>query len=230
MRYWTVTILALAVFASCTALFSDKLTGLLDAGTCASGNQPFVVARECPEGTETDGFLLGASVLGLLVAAAILPLRGPRPGGGTVVGLGASMLWGWALFFTVTGAISLVHSLTSEVIGPDGKTGGIIVGVTFLLMGLPVLAFVFAGLVARLRGRDERQLGSFSSSGLADRAVTRLIGSHGPARASSGFRSEAEAPSTEATLQQLERLQRLRDSGALSEAEFAEQKRRILSG
>jgi len=230
MRYRAVTTLAVALFAGCTYLFCDKLTGLLDAGTCASGNQPFVVARECPGGTETDGLLLGASIVGLLLAAAILVLRGRRPDGSRSTGLGGMVLAGWAVFFTVTGTVSLVHSFTSEVIASDGKTGGIVVGVTFLVMGLPVLAFVGAGLLARLRGRDERPPSAFSSSPLADRAVSRLIGAQASPRSSSGFGTEAAAPTTGATIDQLERLQRLRDAGTLSEAEFAEQKARILGG
>ncbi len=228
MRYWTVTIVAVALFAASTALFAEKLTGLLDAGTCASGNQPFVVARECPEGTETDGLLLGASIFGILLAAAILVLRGFRPPGSRMPGLGGMMVWGWALFFTTTGTISLVHSFTSEVIGSDGKTGGIIVGATFLVMGLPALAFVVAGLIARLRGRDERPASAFSTSGLADRVTKRLIGTPAASPTTSGFGAAASASTTDAKLDELERLQRLRDAGALSEAEFAEQKARIL--
>ena len=61
-------------------------------------------------------------------------------------GAGAGFTWlaagGWAVFFTATGAVSLIHSLTSDTIRPDGKLGGIIVGVTFLLMGVPGSGFV----------------------------------------------------------------------------------------
>lgn len=235
MRYRTVTILAVAVFTASTVLFCDKLTGLLDAGTCASGNQPFVVARECPAGTETDGLLLGASVIGLLAAIGILAFRGLRPQRSRLPGFGAMVLGGWAIFFTVSGAVSLIHSFTSEVIGPDGETGGIVVGATFLVMGLPVLALVLAALVSRLRGRDERPAYETATAGLAGKAVARVIGSSlkgsgqrtgaGPA---SGFRSADDAGSTDATLGRLERLQRLRESGALTDAEFESEKARVL--
>lgn len=230
MRYWTVTLIAIAAFAACTVLFCEKLTTLLDVGTCASGNQPFVVARECPEGTETDGLLLGASIVGILLSGVILVLRGPRPRGSGSTGLAGMALAGWAVFFTVTGAVSLIHSLTSDVIGPDGKTGGIVVAATFLLMGLPVLAFVLAGLLSRLRGRDgrdEQPTLPFSSSPLASRVATGVLGSVKRSPEGSGFASSAA--STDSRLEQLERLQRLREAGALTAAEFEAQKARILS-
>ncbi|MBA2523841.1 MAG: SHOCT domain-containing protein [Solirubrobacterales bacterium] len=95
-------------------------------------------------------------------------------------------------------------------------------------MGLPALAFVVAGLIARLRGRDERPASAFSTSGLADRVTKRLIGTPAASPTTSGFGAAASASTTDAKLDELERLQRLRDAGALSEAEFAEQKARIL--
>lgn len=221
MRYWTVTLIAVAAFAACTYLFCEKLTMLLDVGTCASGNQPFVVARECPEGTEGDGLLLGASVVGILLAGALLIFRGRPPEGSRSMGIGWMALAGWALFFTITGTVSLVHSLTSDLIGPDGKTGGLIVAITFLIMGLPVLLFVAGGLIARMRGRDETPAFPYSSSRIANRAATSLFGSmkSAPAPDSAGSR-----------LERLERLQRLRESGVLTEAEFEIEKARVLSG
>lgn len=234
MRYWTVTLIAVAAFAACTYLFCEKLTLLLDVGTCASGNQPFVVARECPEGTEGDGLLLGGSVVGILLAGILLVFRGPRPEGSRAMGIGWMALAGWALFFTITGIVSLVHSLTSDLIGPDGKTGGLVVAVTFLLMGLPVLLFVVAGLTARVRGRDETPAFPYSSSRIANRAATSLFGSMKPAQPADSSRfataSASPASSTDEQLEQLERLQRLRESGALTESEFETQKARVLGG
>lgn len=136
MRYRIFTLLAVLVFAGSLYLFCTKLTELLDTGTCASGNTPYEISRPCPEGTDTDAYLLMASIFGLFAAVGLAGLRGPRPGGGGF-GFGAMMLTGWALFFTIGGGVSLYHSLTSDVIGEDGKLGGIIVGATFLFMGVP---------------------------------------------------------------------------------------------
>lgn len=249
MRYRVLSLAAVLVFAGSVYLFCTKLTGLLDTGTCASGG-PYEISRPCPEGTGTDVLLLMASILGLFVAAGLAGLRGQRPGGGGV-GFNGMMLAGWALFFTISGAVALVHSLTSEVIGPDGKLGGIIVGATFLLMGVPVLLFlpwmiingrnraggvsspetVYAGAEpggqgwmstlrtgSKLMGDLSTQMTSAGSVGSSD-----SVGSSG----SSSFGSSGGDSDT---IGQLERLQRLHQSGALTEAEFAAEKARILSG
>ena len=92
MRYWTSRSWRSSLFAACVWLFCDKLTTLLDTGTCASGNQPFVVARECPEGTDTDGLLIGGSIFGMFFAGGLLAFRGRAPAGargGGLLGFGA---------------------------------------------------------------------------------------------------------------------------------------------
>lgn len=229
MRYWTATILGVGLFAGSVVAFCVELTSLLDIGTCASGNQPFVVQRECPEGTATTGLLLVASIFGLFIAAGIVSARGRRPSSRMP---GAFLIvHGWAIFFSATGTVSLVHALTSDVIGPDGKTGGIIVGIIFLIMGLPALAFVLGDMIRDLR-RDERPAPLRTPGGLVGKAVARLVESSVVAGQTSarGFGAAATPPAADATLDQLERLQRLRDLGTLSEAEFAAQKARIIGG
>lgn len=229
MRYWTATILGVGLFAGSVVAFSVELTSLLDIGTCASGNQPFVVQRECPEGTATSGLLLGASIFGLFIAAGLVSARGRRPSSRMP---GAFLIvHGWALFFTATGAVSLVHALTSDTIGSDGKMGGIIVGIIFLVMGLPVLALVLAFMLRGLR-RDERPPAARAPGGFVGRAVARLVDSRiAPGQTSArGFGGAPSTSTGDATLDQLERLQRLRDQGTLSEAEFAAQKARIVGG
>ena len=250
MRYRIFTLLAVLVFAGSLYLFCTKLTGLLDTGTCASGG-PYEVSRPCPEGTETDALLLMASAVGLFAAIGLLGLRGRRPGGGGL-GFGSMVMIGWALFFTITGEVSLVHSLTSDVIGDDGKLGGIIVGATFLLMGVPVLFFipwmlvnsrrtaggiqspetVYAGgepggegWLSTLRTGSKlmkdlsTQLNSSGSVGSSD-----SVGSTG----SSSYGFESSSSAGDDSIAKLERLQRLRESGALSQTEFETEKARIL--
>lgn len=242
MRYRVLSVAAVLVFAGSLYLFCTKLTGLLDTGTCASGG-PYAISRPCPEGTGTDVLLLMSSIFGLFVAAALAGLRGPRPGGGGF-GFNSMMVTGWALFFTISGGVSLYHSLTSDVIGPDGKTGGIIVGATFLVMGVPVLLFVpklIAG--ARRSARDGETVYAGDApagegwmttlrtgSQLMREAATGGGSDASPnATGSSGFSFESDSTGGGDKITQLERLQRLRESGALTEAEFAAEKARILS-
>ncbi len=155
-----MTALGIGIFLACVVGFCVGLLSLLDVGTCASGNQPFEIApgRECPDGTEAKALLLILSILGLLVATGVFLLRG-RPPGGWATFSAMPLLAGWAIFFTATGAAALIHSLTSETIPADGKLGGEIVGVTFLIMGLPVLVFWLWRVSRRLGRRDERPAG-----------------------------------------------------------------------
>lgn len=236
MRYRALSAAAVVVFAASLYLFCVKLTGLLDTGTCASGG-PYEISRPCPEGTGTDALLLGASIFGLFVAAALAGLRGPRPGGGGV-GFNSMMLAGWALFFTISGGVALSHSLTSDVIGPDGKLGGVIVGATFLVMGVPALLFVL--WIAASTRRAARGIASpetvyaGAEPGGSGWITTLRTGSNVAdplATAGSSGAGGADYPpgGDDATISRLERLERLRRSGALTESEFAAEKARILS-
>lgn len=247
MRYRLFTLAAVLVFAGCIYAFCVSLTSLLDTGTCASGG-PYVIARPCPEGTDADGLLLAAAIIGLFAAMGLVALRGRRPGGGGF-GFSSMVLAGWALFFTITGAVSLIHSLTSDVIRPDGKTGGIIVGATFLFMGLPVLLFGVAIAIKNARdtarGTHGGQTVYPDSTGVAGWASAMKKGSqlmrhmsrdvasgnlgHSAGRGYADDHPGHGGSGDGDTITQLERLQRLRESGTLSEAEFASEKQRILS-
>lgn len=152
-----MTGLGTAVFIACVVGFSVALTSLLDAGTCASGNQPYVIARECPDGTGTKALLLALSIVGLFVAIGVFLLRGRPPGGWSKISA-SPLLAGWGIFFTASGTVALVHALTSETIPDDGKLGGEIVGVIFLLMGLPVL-IAWIWIMLRGLGRRDRPVG-----------------------------------------------------------------------
>jgi hypothetical protein len=232
LRYRVLTVVALLGYAASTWLFCTKLTTLLDTGTCASGG-PYVSARECPEGTGTDVLLLSLSIVGFFVATGIAGLRGRKPGGGGL-GFGGMVLLGWVVFFTVSGAVALVHALTSDVIGDDGKLGGIIVGATFLLLGVPPLLFALPSAIRdAFRSRDASATGPVTyadNTGVQGWASTMRLGSQLMRDASSGSAALGGAGSGGDSIAQLERLQRLREQGALTESEFEEQKRRILRG
>jgi hypothetical protein len=152
MGFYVRSVLGIALFVGSVVLFNVQLIALLEIGTCASGNTPYEIARPCPEGTGTDMLLLFASVFGGLIGAGIYAFRGRSPHGesGRFASIGGGVA-AWGVFFTATGASSLIHSLSSETIGPDGELGGAIVGVIFLLMGLPALGMVAWGLLNRRR-------------------------------------------------------------------------------
>jgi hypothetical protein len=234
VRYRVLTVVAILGYAGSTWLFCTKLTTLLDTGTCASGG-PYVSARQCPEGTGTDVLLLGLSIVAFFLSLGIAGLRGRRPGGGGL-GFGGMALLGWVIFFTVSGSVSLVHALTADGIGDDGKLGGSIVGATFLLLGVPPLLLALpAALRDAFRARDGAARGPVTYADNAGepgwmstmRVGSKLAGRDSATRFASFSGSGAGGGDT---IAQLERLQRLREQGALSEAEFEQQKRRILGG
>lgn len=225
MSYWVKSVVGAAIFLAALALFNVELLKLFDTGTCASGG-PYVSARPCPDGTTTNVLLLMGSILGGLIGAFIFAARGARPGDpnqGKGAGLTTGMLC-WALFFSVTGAVSVYYGVTADDPGPGAQTAAFIVGGTFLLMGLPVLVWlVYLGLSRR---RDPAPDPRFQPS--VGTVTAR------PARAYTAPVAPAPAPTPAQqgadTVTQLERLQRLRESGALTDAEFEQQKRRLLGG
>jgi hypothetical protein len=226
MGYLIKAGLGLALFLGAIVLFNVKLVELLETGTCASGNTPYEIAVPCPEGTGTDALLLVASIFAGLSGATLFAFRGEPPWGSRrrsvgFFGLGALA---WGLFFTATGATALIAAQSSDTIGAGGELGGTIVGVTFLLMGAPVLAFALWNQVRALAGRrDERPR---SAPGGAATAASGLIG-----QMRSGLeRAQASVGGGGDAIGRLERLQKLRESGAISETEFEREKARILAG
>ncbi len=232
MSYWLKALIGGALFLGSVVFFSKQLVELLEIGTCASGNTPYVSARPCPEGAGTDAMLLMGSILTGLVGAWIFAVRGSRPGradqGGVSRGLssGAAM---WAIFFTGSGAYILFASLTKDSLPEDGRLGGIIVGATFLLMGLPVSVYLAWAALSDLGDRRQKPDDRFTlpESEATVRPAPRVPyvpATPAPAPTPAQPSEDAEYD----LLTRLERLQRLRESGALTEAEFETQKRRIL--
>jgi len=214
------------LFAASVVGFCIALTDLLEVGTCASGNTPYVIAQPCPEGTGSSVLVLVLSIFGLLASGLAYALRGAPGGGG-----GLPFVLGWAIFFTATGAASLIHTLTSDTIPVDGKLGGQIVGVIFLLMGVPALVFSVWRLIAGGRDRAHGPTASGSPARVdlnSLRGLTGLAEQLRQARAAAAEAAPGESASDEDTISQLERLGRLRDDGTLTQAEFEAQKRRVL--
>lgn len=196
-------------------LFNVQLVKFLEVGTCASGNVPYEIAPgyECPEGTTGEFWLFVGSVFGMLVSTGMYAARGAGPGGRR-----SGFAWpllAWGAFFAGTGAVSLIASLTSDTIGPDGELGGIIVGITFLGMGLPALALTAFGV-----GWGRRRLETSGFARVAMNIYRETAGDPKP-------RPRHPVDNGD-SIDKLERLQRLRESGAINDAEFEEQKARVL--
>jgi Short C-terminal domain len=229
----------LALFFGGIVLFNVQLQELLDIGTCASGNVPYEISQPCPEGTGTKILLLMGSVIGALIGAAIFAFRGDPPWGerkssGSLFGY-ATLAWG--LFFAGTGAAliigqpygEIVDPNTGEVAGrPDSQLGSTITGITFLVMGVPALLLGLWGSFKTLTGRDTASRRSrsgdlLSQLGRAKGAIPGVAGggpSSGAGRGGGG---------TGDSIGRLERLQRLKESGAINQSEFEREKAKILS-
>jgi hypothetical protein len=217
MGYLLKAGVGLALFLGAIVLFNVKLLALLDTGTCASGNVPYEIAPgyECPEGTGTDILLLTASIFGGLIGAAIFAFRGEPPWGSGKRRMGGLFSFGtfaWGVFFTATGATMLIAALTDDSLGADSDLGGKIVGITFLVMGLPALLIALWGFVKSFGRVEQAQaaqsLGSRLPWGSGD----------GGTRGSGGD-----------AIGKLERLQKLRESGAINDSEFEREKAKILA-
>jgi hypothetical protein len=216
MGYLAKSVIGAAVFIGCLVLFNVKLVSLLETGTCASGNVPYEIAPgyQCPDDTGRDILLLTGSIFGMLIGAAIFAFRGVSPRGGRsrFGGMFGAGTFAWGLFFTATGATSLYASLTNDAIqnSNGGELGGIIVGATFLVMGVPALLIALWGLAKSFGGRDEWPAP----------AIAAAPGGGVMSRMSAGLGGQ---------IAKLERLQKLRESGALTDTEFEREKAKILA-
>ena len=235
----------LVLFFGSIVVFNLKLVELLEVGTCASGG-PYEISRPCPEGVGTDIVLLTASVFTGLIGAGIFAFRGDPPWGrrrpgGNFLGLGAAA---WGIFFTATGATMLYTALANDTVGSDGELGAMITAVTFLLMGAPVLAIVLWSAVRGLGGRrDESPATSVSATGalggggafgrmrtgMANVESARGIGETMKWGSAGGYGTGGAAASAD-TIGKIERLQKLRESGAITDVEFEREKAKILAG
>lgn len=236
MGYYVKMFVGAVLFLAALVAFNYALLNLLETGTCASGNTPYEIAKPCPAGTGSYVGLLIGSIFGGLIGAGIFAFRGDPPGRSRPLNSGNS--WGltaWGLFFGATGIAALIGSFAGDL-PPDGKLGGVIVGITFALMGVPVLLFLAWGAVKGIFGRgDERPAMAASGSGAAPTAGGGLLDSMRAAttQTSSGAWRNISAASGGGgggdAIERIGRLDDLRRSGALTQAEFDKQKAKILA-
>ncbi|MBA2546473.1 MAG: SHOCT domain-containing protein [Solirubrobacterales bacterium] len=225
MGYLVKAGLGLVLFFGAIVVFNVKLIELMEAGTCASGNTAFEIARPCPEGTVTNILLVTASIFAGLIGAGIFAFRGDPPWGRRerstgLLGLGA---FAWGLFFTSTAVAMLYTGFSNDTVGPDGELAGKIVGFTFLLMGAPVLLLALWNQVRSMGSpRDESPAGAAGPAGMG--GFGGILGTMN--RGSAGKAGGAAGGDA---IGRIERLQKLRESGAITDAEFNKEKAKILA-
>src|SRR5947208_2511348 len=162
MGYLIKAPVGLAMFLGGIVLFNVKLVSLLQTGTCASGNTPYQISQPCPSGTGTDILLLIAGIFGGLIGIGLFVTRGNPPWDkDRSINLNSDFsfpMFAWGLGFTATGATALISALTDEAVknASGAQLGGLIVGGTFLLMGLPVLAMSLWYVIKDFGHRGER--------------------------------------------------------------------------
>jgi hypothetical protein len=250
--YLVKAVLGLALFFGGLVLFNVQLQELLDIGTCTSGNVPFEIRQgyECPEGTGTSVLLLFVSIIGGLIGCAIFAFRGDPPWGERRRSVGM-FGWGtlaWGIFFAGTGAAlmlggpygEITDPETGEVVGrPDSELGATITGITFLVMGVPALLIglwsAFRGLMNR---GEERSTSAGGTGGMTAGVMGRMRAGMDQAQAAQNIGSKMKWGSAGGgtsrssggdTIAKIERLQKLREEGALTKAEFDREKAKILA-
>jgi hypothetical protein len=230
--YYVKTLIGALLFLGALVAFNVSLLHLMDTGTCASGNTPYVIANPCPSDTGKWVGLLVGSIFGGMIGAAIFAFRGDRPGheNGPLNGLFGWGSFAWGLFFAGTGIVALVGALTMDDDGSGGKLGGLIVGVTFALMGLPVLFISLKSAVEHLfSGRDRGEPLSMGEQANAAAVAASAGVSASRAWAPVAAASPAAAPRAESdVIDQISRLDELRKSGSLTQSEFEREKAKLL--
>jgi hypothetical protein len=217
VRYVVRTIVGLGLEVAGIVAISYTVYKLLGIGTCASGG-PYAIARECPEGTEWLGLGIPASVFVMLFGGGLYAARGAAPGSDRKGGAGPALLLGWSGLF-----LGIAFACFWGVWGPDanpgpgGTEGGLIVGFLFVPMGL----FPLWATIAAMRKERKYGLKPDPDADLLSRLERRA-----PVARKSSFDPVGSGD----TLTKLERLQKLREQGALSQSEFDRLKAQVMDG
>ena len=209
-RRIVIMFLGLVIISTGLTLVFLSMRAVMDiGGYCASGG-PYVIANECPEGTAA---LLPLGIIGGLVgvwmyAVTSSKLPGPR-----------LTLLTWSALFLSLGWNFWEYGLNPPD-GSDGLVWGwIICGIVFVIMGgFPLLGLVNRDIAKQLLWADA------PSDTPVDPYPQGVRSADFPRRAPS-----PPPPAPEDSLPgALERLAALHSSGALTDAEFAAAKQRIL--
>lgn len=232
MRYFLKTVIGLALLVAGIVAVSYSVYQLLQIGTCASGG-PHVSARECPPGTERIGLAIPVAVIAMLAGAGLYATAGPPPGsdrGGQGV-FAIALIWS-GLFLGIAFACFWGVWGPDANPGPGGKTGGLIVGFLFVPMGLlGVWPMIGAGKAASA-ARQASGIGIGDAVKLA-RGARKVDMSDLVAQMQA--QAEAKSPGESVltaggdAVSKLERLQKLRESGTIDDAEFERLKAQVMA-
>lgn len=228
MRYAIRTLLGMGLFAFCWVAIAYGIFQMLQIGTCASGG-PYVSARQCPPGVERIMLAIFPAVLLMLVGGFLYGTRGPAPGSGRPPRASA-MLIGWSGLF-----LGIAFACFWGVWGPDanpgpgGDLGGLIVGFIFVPMGLGGLI----ALIASMRDSGPSQSIPMAQA-LGTDGATVVRSAPRPIQAQTMPVPGAARPPASTgggdKIASLERLDKLRRDGAVSQAEFERLKQEIVDG
>jgi hypothetical protein len=198
--------LSLAGVACGLALVYLAMRSVMDVGGfCAEGG-PFVIEQHCPQGV--PGIMVGGILGGLVLAFVYV---------GVAVWRGIPSFAGllWPALFLSLGWNFLEYAFDSPVVGEGIVWGWLICGIVFMLMGgLPLLVM----LPMTIRGftREEKRPRGWPA-GMPLAHMQRVAARVQPATASgSGMVDE------------LERLAKLHERGALTDDEYEAAKARLL--
>ena len=230
MRFYVRSFLGIGLFFFAWAAFEYSIYQVLQIGTCASGG-PYVSARECPSGTGIYfAGLFGGIVLGL-IAVGIYATRGTPPDAERGDYQGPRVPFGilaWSLLFLGTAAVGLVSVIHGHP-GPGAKTGAIIVAAVFVPMGaIPVLFSL------RSRPRSTSSPSQWTPPP-APAGGGPLGYSPAPPPPPMPRPTPVSVPQRPAAkphpegLGRLEKLKKLHDEGALTDAEFSAAKAKVLN-
>jgi hypothetical protein len=208
-------------------------------GTCASGG-PYVIETTCPDGVDLLLFL--AFPLGF-ASAGLMVWKGARLGA-AYAGLVALA---WPALFLGLGWNFLEYAVRNPF-GEGVELGWLIPGVIFVVMGgLPLAAWVGArghgpvvpGVRATTTPIELRELAGAMRqvtlrAGTRDAATTTVADAMDDAdrreasQREATRRSASAGPEPDGLVDQLERLARLHESGALGEQEYADAKLAVI--
>lgn len=210
-----------AVAAGMTMLWFGMRAVMDVGGFCAEGG-PFTIAVRCPERVT---WLMMGGIWGGLIAAGVYAWHTS----GTRVPKVTALFWP-GLFLSLGWNFLEYGFSPPEQFGGGVSVGWIVCGVLFVLMGLPPLLWWLGWIFGKDRPTLTERLTARAVDHAVDfahRATPRVATAAAPRTEPPVY--SGEPPDTD-FIGELERLQALLDSGALTDTEFRRAKRRILGG